>query len=183
MDKTSTTVVKDKEIEAKSHSKTTYYNFIFFQISDQILFGLVYLIASVLLNLINRFIYLKYNFKFNFTLILIQQISTCICFNTIFTKFKNFNQIVGKTNFNEFSNKFVHISVFCLFFILNIICSFIGNQRVSTAMFLCIRKFLLIMNYLYDRFINKKTFPSFFTQSVFLIVFGSLLSGVFKIFK
>lgn len=148
-----------------------------FQISQNLLVTYLYLFSSILMNIINRVLYQKYNFKFNFTLLLIQQLACLLFFKFAGPKFKNFNDKVGKISFAEFYRNRSMILFFSGLFILNLLTSFIGNQKVNTAMFLVLRKFLSVMNYLYDLFINKKKLPGYFSQSALLICIGSILTG------
>jgi hypothetical protein len=84
---------------------------------------------------------------------------------------------VGDISFNDFKKNKGQYVFFCIIFIVNYLSSFIGNQKVNTAMFLVLRKFLTVMNYLYDTYINKKALPNYFTQSVTFICIGSLMTG------
>ena len=160
-----------------STTTNEYFSLYFLEIKTTILFTYLYLFSSIMLNLINRVLYREYNFKFNFTLILVQQITAIICFQVIFTRLENYKEKVGQISIEEFLNKKFFIFSFSILFIMNILSSFLGNQLVNTQMFLCLRKFLLIMNYLFDLYWNKKTLPNYFTASVLLIVFGSFISG------
>lgn len=137
----------------------------------------IYLMASILLNIINRVIYQKYNFKFNFTLLFIQQLFCTLFFRYVCVHIKSFNDKVGEISFSAFKKHKYQYLIFCLLFILNCLSSFIGNQMVNTAMFLVLRKFLTVMNFTYDLFINKKNLPLHFSQSVILIFLGSLMTG------
>lgn len=162
----------------KAIQKTKYYNFYFFQISENILFTYLYLIVSILMNIINRVLYQKYNFKFNFTLLFLQQLSCTIFFSILSRTLPKFKEKVGEISVRDFLKNFKEYFFFCCLFILNYLSSFIGNQRVNTAMFVTLRKFLTVMNYLYDLLINKKQLPNYFSASVILILIGSILTGV-----
>ncbi len=119
-----------KKEEPKSQS---YLNLYFFSISYNILSALLYLFVSIIMNINNRMLF-RTGFKFNFTLLLLQQITTFICFNFIFTLSERYNREIGKCSFKEFWDKkwiFIYISII---FILNILTSFIGNQMVNTPM-------------------------------------------------
>jgi solute carrier family 35 protein len=154
-----------------------FLNLYFFKISGNILMAYVYLLASILLNVVNRILFQKYNFKFNFTLLFLQQLFCTIFFRFVCVNFKSFNEKVGEISFSNFNkNKFLYL-FFCFLFILNYLSSFIGNQLVNTAMFLVLRKFLTVMNFTYDLAINKKSLPSHFTYSVILIFIGSFMTG------
>jgi hypothetical protein len=137
----------------------------------------LYLTTSILLNIVNRVIYQKYNFKFNFTLLFIQQFFCTIFFKIISTKSKSFKEKVGEISFQKFKDKKFSYLFFCFLFILNFLSSFIGNQLVNTAMFLVLRKFLTVMNFMYDLFINQKNLPSYFSYSVIFIFLGSFMTG------
>ncbi len=164
-----------------SKSEIKYYNLYFFEIKQSLLFTYLYLFASIMLNLVNRKLFRDYEFKYSFTLIMLQQLTGILCFQVFFTKFENYKKTVGETSLREFWSKKLPIIVFSIVFLLNILTSFLGNQKVNTQMFLCLRKYLLIFNYLFDLFVNKKSLPSHFTQSIIFITIGSTLSSVSKV--
>lgn len=112
----------------------TYISLYFFQINLNILYSYFYLITSILMNIINRILYQKYDFKFNFTLLLFQQFTAIIFFNFIFTRNQNFNRIVGKCSFKEFYDKKYRLIFISFLFLSNLLCSFVGNQKVNTVM-------------------------------------------------
>lgn len=159
-------------------TKPKYISLYFFEIKQSLIFTYLYLFASIMLSLVNRVLFKEYGFKFSFLLILLQQITGIICFQGIFTGFENYNKNVGVLSYNEFWTKKLPIIGFSTIFLLNIFSSLLGNQMVNTQMFSCLRKYLLVFNYLYDLLINKKTLPNHFLTSVLLITVGSTLSTV-----
>lgn len=163
--------------EKVERDEKTYYNFYFFSISDNIIVTYVYILCSIFMNIINRIIFNKYNFKFNFTYMLMQQIFSLIFFVFIGPRFKKFRETLGNTSFSEFLRLKKHIIIFSVLFILNILTSFIGNQKVNTAMFLILRKFLPAMTFLYDKLVKNKQMPSYFSKTVFITVIGTILTG------
>jgi len=156
-----------------------YLNLIFFSISHNYLFALFYLFISIIMNINNRMLF-GTGFKFNFTLMLLQQITTLICFNFIFTQSEKFNREIGKSSFKEFLSIKWTFLIISFIFIANILTSFIGNQKVSTPMFLCLRKFLIVFNLLFDLFFREKKLPNYFIYSVILITLGAVLISVSK---
>ena len=141
------------------------------------LVALLYLLVSIAMNITNRILF-STGFKFNFTLILLQQVVVIFCYNFIFSFSERFNKDIGQSSFSEFyHNKWIFIGMSILF-ILNIYSSFKGNQQVSTPMFLCLRKFLIVFNLICDLFYRKKELPRFFVYSVALITIGAVLTSV-----
>ena len=126
MDKTTSSITPEQ-------NKTKYLNLYFFSLSYNYLYALLYLFVSVIMNINNRMLF-STGFKFNFTLMLLQQITTLICFNFIFTQSERFKKDVGKSSLKEFlSIKWTFILI-SLVFIGNILSSFIANQKVNTPM-------------------------------------------------
>jgi len=158
-------------------TKKNYINLYFFKLSDNLIVTYLYLIASILLNIVNRVLYQKYNFKYNFTLLFLQQLFCAIFFKIISLTSKTFKEKVGDISYSDFKKNKSQYMFFCVLFIINLFCSFIANQKVNTAMFLVLRKFLTVMNFLFDKYINKKALPNYFTQSVAFICAGSILTG------
>lgn len=173
---------KKSSISSNSEIKTnqeikSYYNFYFFNISENIIITYVYIIASILMNIINRIIFNHYNFKFNFTYMLLQQIFCLIFFVGICPRIKRFKDNLGQTSFQEFLKLKKHILIFSVLFISNILSSFIGNQKVNTPMFLILRKFLPAMTFIYDKLVKNKKMPDYFTKTVIITVIGTVLTG------
>ena len=128
-----------------------------FKISQNIFFSYLYLTSSIFLTIINRKLFQKYKFTFNYFFLFIQQLFSCISFNLIFKysiKFKNQIQDISLKDFLIL--KFYYI-FFAFLFDLNCIFLNISNQLITnTAMFLMLRKFLLVFTYIYDIFLIKK---------------------------
>ena len=170
-------LIESEKPEKSEIDEKKYYNFYFFSITDNIIITYVYILSSIFMNIINRIIFNKYNFKFNFTYMLMQQIFSLIFFVFIGPRFKRFRETLGQTSFNEFFRLKKHIIIFSCLFILNILTSFIGNQKVNTAMFLMLRKFLPAMTFLYDKLLKNKQMPSYISKTVFITVIGTILTG------
>lgn len=164
--------------EKASDKDQEYLNLYFFEIKKSILFTYSYLFACIMLNLVNRKMFRDYNFKFSFILMMCQQLTGIFCFQFLFKSFKNYNKVIGNISITEFFAFKIPIIVFSTVFLLNIYFSFLGNQTVNTQMFLSLRKYLLVFNYLFDLFVNRKNLPSYFGISVLMITFGSTLSAV-----
>ena len=174
-DKEDSPLKKDSNVQPKSN----YINLGNIQISINVVFTYIYLLCSIFITVTNRKLYQKFNFKFSFTLMFLQQFFCSLLFFYGTKYSENFKKHSGEVSFEDFKKLKVDYFLFCLLFMINIFSSFIGNQLVvNTAMFLILRKFMLIMNYLYDSFINKKVLPSHFLISVLLITSGSILSGL-----
>lgn len=114
--------------------QSTYISLYFFQVNLNILYSYFYLITSILMNIINRILYQKYEFKYNFTLLLFQQFTAIIFFNFVFPRNQNFVKIVGKCSFKEFYEKKYQLFYVSFLFLSNLLCSFVGNQKVNTVM-------------------------------------------------
>jgi solute carrier family 35 protein len=168
-----------KENNNTTQQKSNFINLGKIQISINVVFTYIYLLCSIFITVTNRKLYQKFNFKFSFTLMFLQQFFCSLLFFYGTKYSENFRKQSGEVSFEDFKKlKFEYFS-FSLLFMMNIFSSFIGNQLVlNTAMYLILRKFMLIMNYLYDKLINKKVLPSHFSISVFLITSGSILSGL-----
>ncbi len=171
---------KLKKNEKNSSEETkNYMKFGKIEISVGMVFTYIYIFSSIILTILNRFLYQKYNFKFNFTLMFMQQSVCCVLFYLGSKYSKNFQKEAGEISFSDFSKLFGQYAFFSLLFGLNILSSFYGNQLVvNTAMFLILRKFLAVMTYMYDIFIDHKILDSYFSISIFFITVGSIISGL-----
>ena len=168
------------KISSKEIKKNNEYIFIKnIKISQGVFFTNIYILSSIFLTIINRKIFQKYKFTFNFTFLFIQQFFSCIAFNLIFKYSRIFKSQIRDISFKDFKILKYYYIFFTFLFDINNIFLYIGNQLVTnTAMFLMLRKFLLVFTYLYDFFINKKNLNSYILLSVLLNIFGSIISGL-----
>ena len=174
----------DKEISltedtSLQQEKKSYINLYFCQISIGIIFAYLYIIISILMNVINRIIFHTYHFKFNFTILFFQQLFCLITFIILSMYSKTYRSKVGEISFNDFQSLQTNYISFTLIFILNNLSGFIGSQLIiNTPMYLTLRKLVLVMIYLYDLFIDKKKISQFTTVCIILVSFGSVLAGI-----
>ena len=79
-----------------------YLNLYYFKLSYGILYTYLFIAASMIINIVNRVIFLQYKFKFNLLLILLHQIF-CIIFFKILSKMnKSFIQMAGEISIKDF---------------------------------------------------------------------------------
>ena len=159
--------------------KKTYINLFFCQISVGIISTYAYIAISILMNVINRVIFHTYKFRFNFSILFFQQFFCLITFIILSMKSKTYRNIVGEISSDDFKKLQKNYIIFALIFILNNVTGFVGNQKIiNTAMYLTLRKLVLVMIYFYDIFIGKKKISLFTTICILLITFGSILAGI-----
>ena len=82
--------------ELEFEEQKTFVNLVCCQLSLGIIFTYTYITASILINLINRIIFLTYKFRFNYFFLFLQQILCLILFNFIGRKnptFRDFKKI------------------------------------------------------------------------------------------
>ncbi len=174
----------DKEISLTEDSelqqeKKTYINFYCFQVSVGIIFTYLYIVISILMNVINRIIFHTYHFKFNFTILFFQQLFCFITFILLSMYSKTYRDKVGEISFYDFQSQQKYYLSFTLIFILNNLSGFIGSQLIeNTPMYLTLRKLVLVMIYLYDLLIDKKKISTFTSVCIVLVSFGSVLAGI-----
>ena len=131
-------IITEQEFEEQK----TYINLGCFQISIGIIFTYTYIIASILINIINRIIFLSYKFKFNYFFLFLQQIICLTFFKFIGNKTKTFREQAGEISIKDFLNFKYYYFLFSLVFIFNVLSSFHANQAViNTTMFVNLRKY------------------------------------------
>jgi drug/metabolite transporter (DMT)-like permease len=175
-------LIKDKNennIKEKSELQNepkSYINCHCCQISIGLILTYTYIFISIFLNLNNRIIYHKYNFRFNFTLLFIQQLFSLITFFILSFKSKTFKDKTGEISFKDFLKfKYYYLS-FCIIFLCNMLSSFYGNQLViNVSMYVTLRKLVLVMIFFLDFFVFKKSIKLLTIFSVFLISIGTTL--------
>ena len=158
----------------------TYINFYFCKLSLNILYTITYVTAAVFLNIFNRLIFYKYQFnKYNFSFMLLQQI-TCIIFFFIVSKNSvTFKTQAGEISFQDFNRLKGYYFAFATVFMLNTIVIFYGTQMIINAsMFQTLRKLVLVKVYFIDLFFGTKKITCFTSICVFMVTTGSILAGV-----
>ena len=170
--------IEHKESNDLQNESKSYFNFGFCQLSIGIIFTYIYMICSILLNLINRIIYHTYNFQYNYCFMFCQQFVCLILFSFVGTRNKTFTQQTGELSFSDFFKYKYDYLLFGFIFILNILSSFYGNQLVlNVSMFVTLRKLVLVMLFFVDFFIGKKKITIFTIFCIALITIGTLLIG------
>ena len=174
INKTSSSSTKLNIVEKKK-----YINLYICHLSVGIIFTYIFIMCSITINIVNRVIFWKYKFKFNFTLVLLQQLF-CMIFYTICSKKSEvFIAETGGVSFEDFWKlKFQYIG-YCIFFILKTVTSFLGYQLVTNIpMYVNLRKFLTAMTFLYQYFCKKKKISNVNIFVVILLTLGAFLTGI-----
>ena len=167
-----------KETEQVDEKKT-YLNLYFCELSIGIIFTYIFIICSITINIVNRVIFLQYKFRFNITLIFLQQIFCLIFFIIVSKKSVLFHQQTGEVSFNDFYKlKFQYVA-YTIFFIIKTITSFLGYQLVTNIpMYVNLRKFLTAMTFVYQCCFKKKKISNINILVVILLTIGALLAGI-----
>jgi drug/metabolite transporter (DMT)-like permease len=173
--------IDDKKLPSQqTEEPKIFINFYCCKLSLNIIYTISYVTVAALLNIVNRLVFYKYRFnKYNFTFMLLQQISCIIFFYIVSHKSKVFKRKAGEISFKDFLIlKHYYIS-FAILFMVNTIIIFIGTQMiVNASMFQTLRKLVLVKLYFVDLFYGYKKITCFTTICVFMVTFGSILSGV-----
>ena len=159
--------------------KKKYVNLYICQLSVGIIFTYIFIICSITINIVNRIIFWKYKFKFNFTLILFQQ-TFCMIFFSLCSKYSEiFNTQTGGISFLDFWKlKYQYIG-YSIFFILKTVTSLFGYQLVTNIpMYVNLRKFLTAMTFVYQYFFKKKRISKINIFVVILVTLGAFLTGI-----
>lgn len=168
-------IINSKEYEQKK----IYINFGCFQLSIGIIYTYTYIIASVLLNIINRVIFLSYKFKFNFFFLFLQQIICLLIFSIFGNNNKTFKQQAGEISIKDFLQLKYYYIIFSIVFLFNVLSSFIANQIViNTTMFVTLRKFVLLMIFILDFLFEKKKFTKLTIFCIFMMSSGAFIIGL-----
>ena len=115
-DKKEKLLLEDKNIKEENKGELQnepkmYINCGCFQISVGIILTYIYILISIFLNLNNRIIYHKYNFRNNFTLLFFQQFFSLISFTFLNSKSATFRNQTGEISFSDFY-KFKYALIF-----------------------------------------------------------------------
>jgi len=165
--------------ESNMPEKKRYINLYICELSVGIIFTYIFIACSITINIVNRVIFWKYKFKFNFTLVLLQQFFCMIFYFICSQKSELFIEQTGGVSFEDFWKlKYQYIG-YCIFFILKTVTSFLGYQLVTNIpMYVNLRKFLTAMTFIYQYFCKKKKISNINILVVILLTLGALLTGI-----
>ena len=165
-------IITEQEFEEQK----TYINLGCFQITIGIIFIYTYIIASILINIINRIIFLSYKFKFNYFFLFLQQLICLILFTFFGNKNKTFREQAGEISMRDFLNFKYYYFIFSFVFIFNVLSSFYANQTViNTTMFVTLRKYVLLMIFIIDFFFSNKKFTKLTIFCIFMMTLGTFI--------
>ena len=165
--------------ERNHENKKSYLNLYYCKLSIGIIFTYIFIICSITINIVNRVIFLQYKFKFNITLIFLQQLFCMIFFYIVSKHSKLFNRQAGEISFNDFFKLKYQYIAYSIFFIAKTINSFLGYQLVTNIpMYVNLRKFLTAMTFIYQCCFKKKNISNINILVVFLLTLGALLAGM-----
>ena len=171
---------QQKNLVSSEEESKTYVNFYCCKLSLNIIYTITYVTVAIFINIVNRIIFYKYHFnKYNFTFMLTQQIFCIVFFYIVSHKSKTFKKLAGEISFQNFLLlKYYYIS-FAILFMLNTLIIFIGTQMiVNASMFQTLRKLVLVKVYFVDLFFGHNKITCFTSICVFMVTFGSILSGI-----
>ena len=169
----------NKQDISLQQEKRRYINFIFCQMSTGILVAYIYIIISIFMNMFNRIIFHTYKFRFNFTILFLQQLFCLVTFLILSKTSQTYRNKAGEISYSDYKKLRKNYTTFAIVFILNNLIGFIGSQLiVNTPMFLTMRKFVLVMIYLNDIMIGKKKLSCFTSICVLFITFGTFIAGI-----
>ena len=162
-----------------NQEKKKYINLYICHLSIGIIFTYIFITCSITINIVNRVIFWKYKFKFNFTLVLLQQLFCMVFYFICSQKSEIFIQQTGGISFSDFWKlKYQYIG-YSIFFILKTVTSFLGYQLVTNIpMYVNLRKFLTAMTFIYQYFCKKKKISNINIFVVILLTLGALLTGI-----
>ena len=179
LEESSDKVINSVPSNEPNKEKKKYVNLYICQLSVGIIFTYIFIICSITINIVNRVIFWQYKFKFNFTLILLQQ-TFCMIFFSLCAKYSEiFNTQTGGISCSDFWKlKYQYIG-YSIFFILKTVTSLLGYQLVTNIpMYVNLRKFLTAMTFIYQYFFKKKRISRINILVVILVSIGAFLTGI-----
>ena len=130
------------------------------------------------LHIINRVLFNRFNFRFNYFFLFLQQFFQLIFFKFIAVHFAKFRQEAGEISWADFNKHKWNILIFNPIFIGYCISIFISNQLVkSSATYFCFKRFSLLMNFIYGIIVHGKPFIWYYLITIACVISGSLLTS------
>ena len=144
-----------------------------------ILVTYIYIAISIFMNMFNRILFHTYKFRFNFTILFLQQLFCLVTFLILSKTSQTYRDKSGEINYSDYKRLRKNYISFTIVFILNNLIGFIGSQLIeNTPMFLTLRKLVLIMTYLNDIIIGKKKLSCFTSTCILVVTFGTVIAGI-----
>ena len=174
--------IKEKSISSSQENnveKKKFINLYICRLSIGIIFTYIFIACSITINIVNRIIFWKYKFKFNVTLIFLQQSFCVIFFSIASKKSKLFKKQAGEVSFSDFLALRYQYIGYSIFFIFKTLTSFIAYQFVTNIpMYVNLRKFLTAMTFIYQWFFKKKKISNINILVVILLTLGAFFAGI-----
>ena len=169
-------VEKKENVEKQ---KKNYIKIFCCKMSTGIIAAYICIILSIAINLVNRVLFLNYEFTFDYTLIFLQEIACLVFYMVLSWKSKIFKEKVGELSFKDFWKlKYKYIG-YSLFFLIKTLTSFTAYQIVTNIpMYVSLRKLVTPMIFIYQFFFKKKKIDKIKIIVVFFITTGAILSGI-----
>ena len=159
--------------------KRRYINVFCCQMSIGILVTYIYIAMSIFMNMFNRILFHTYKFRFNFTILFLQQLFCLVTFLILSKASQAYRNKSGEINYSDYKRLRKNYISFTIVFILNNLIGFIGSQLITnTPMFLTLRKLVLVMAYLNDIMIGKRKLSCFTSTCVLVVTFGTVIAGI-----
>ena len=115
-------VEEDKEIKQDTslqQEKKRYINFFFCQISVGIIVTYLYIAMSIFMNMFNRILFHTYKFRFNFTILFLQQFFCLITFIILSKTSQTYRDKAGPISYSDYKRFRKNYIIFAIVFILN----------------------------------------------------------------
>ena len=165
--------------ENEVKQQTVFLNCYFCKMSTGIIAAYIHVILSIGMNIVNRVIFLHYEFEFDYTLIFLQQLVCIIFYIVLSWKSKLFKDKAGELSFRDFWKlKFKYVG-YSLFFLIKTLFAFLGYQIVKNIpMYVNLRKLVTPMAFIYQYFFKKKKIDKIKIVVIILLTIGLILSGI-----
>ena len=170
----------NEKISHEDKAQQKYYLSLFCcKMSTGLMAAYIYTILSITINIVNRVIFLKYEFNFEYTLLFFQEIVCTVFYLILAWKSNLFKEKAGELSFKDFWKlKFKYIG-YSLFFLLKTLFAFLAYQVVKNIpMYVNLRKLVTPMAFIYQFFFKKLKIDKIKIIVVVLFTIGAILSGI-----
>ena len=159
--------------------KKTFVNLYFCRMSVGIILTYGFVFSSIATNIINRLIFLKFEFEFEFLFMLFEETSHMIFYLIAAKKSKVFQKLLVEISFKDFMKLKYQYLGFTLLFIFHSLISLYGYQLVKNIpMYVNFRKFVTVMTFTYQYFFKKKKISKIHIVVVFFLTSGAILAAI-----
>ena len=159
--------------------KKSFVNLFFCKMTIGLILTYAFVLCSISTNIINRVIFLQFDFEFEFFFMFLEETSHMIFYIIAIKKSKIFKKLLNEISVKDFMKLKYQYLVFILLYIFHSLISLYGYQLVKNIpIYVNFRKFVTVMTFTYQYFFKKKKINKIHIIVVIFLTAGAILATI-----